>query len=171
MATMPLLRDAQPNPAYREDALRRAFALAMLGAGLLLTVGSLIDTGVLWIAERQGSSQWEFVATTNTLNSLPRLMLGVALLVGAAYAARISLTPTRFVLMGGVILIGLAGLALGGLVTLDYLELRRSLNPQALPALRGEAVKALGISVLDVVALIPIGLMGLRGPRRSGNRS
>jgi hypothetical protein len=62
-------------------------------------------------------------------------------------------------------------LVLGSLVTLDYLELRRAVNPQALPALRGEAVKALGISLLDVVALVPIGLMGMRGPRRSGNRA
>ena len=171
MTTMPLLRNSQPSLANREDALRRAFALSMLGAGLLLTLGSMIDTGVLWIAQRQGSPQWEFVATTNTLNALPRLMLGVALLVGAAYAARVSLPSTRLVLMAVVALIGLAGLALGSLVTLDYFELRTSVNAQALPALRSEAVKALGISLLDVVALVPIGLMGMRGSRRGGNRS
>ena len=53
---------------------------AVMVAGLVYFVGSLIDLGILWLGQRQAGLQWEFVAITNTADAMPRLILALALL-------------------------------------------------------------------------------------------
>ena len=167
MASIPLIRAKEAGAATGGPRFGRHAALAFLAAGRVMLGGTIIDLGVLWIGQRQANPQWEFVAVANTLDAFPRLVLSLALLVGALYLGDSGSLLAYRILAAGFLLLGVAGAGLGGLMVTDYLALRRAVNPEGYAVFRSTAFKAAAVSALYVVVLLPLGIKGLRGPKRS----
>ena len=71
----PQLVSAGPEAAWR--------IVSLLGLGFVI-VGTL-DLGLAWIPLGLGSPEWEFGTIASTLNGLPVLTMGIALLVASAF--------------------------------------------------------------------------------------
>lgn len=158
-------RDDSLSPGYL-DGLRRHAGLVLWVVSVILVLGTLVDLGVLWLVQRQSAVQWEFVALVNTLDAFPRLVLGL----GAAYIAfvvRRSTSMLGYRLLGTlVLLLGLAGAALGVLLLTDYFVLARVVQEaDTRVAFQSLIVKGLALSGFYFVLLTPIGALGLRRPK------
>lgn len=149
--------------AANPDRLRQHAVRGLWAAGGLLLLVTALDLIVLWGFQRQSTLQWEFVASTNSLEGLPRAALGL----GFAYAA-LAVGETSSVMLYRVvavmaILIALVAAGLGLLVATDYLPMRA--NTAAGPAtnlLASSTTKSVLLSGAHVALLLPAGLLGLR---------
>jgi hypothetical protein len=54
--------------------------------GAALTLIGLLDLGLTWVPFRFGAPEWEFGTVTNSLNALPVVTMGCALLLAGALA-------------------------------------------------------------------------------------
>ena len=133
-----------------------------------MIIGSSVDLGTLWLLQRQPGPQWEFVALSRTVESVPNFAMGVAFLFITLHLFEAK--SRSLYSMAAVVFIGL-GVASAGLVTLmglNYLSLVPSINPEALPTFKSSALKVLTLGALYVVVLFPAGVLGLRGPGKRG---
>lgn len=154
------------STAYTSADFGPHVGYVFLATAVIVLVGTFVDLGILWIGQRQATAQWEFVATTNTLDAFTRLALGMAAAWGAAFFLRgRRLWVYR---MGGIamILMGVAAAFLGFLAVTDYLTLRTVVNEEARRLFGSAALKAAAQSGLYTVTLVPAGLLSLRRPRR-----
>ncbi|MGH7477454.1 MAG: hypothetical protein ACRELD_14400 [Longimicrobiales bacterium] len=136
-----------------------------MAAGLIFILGSITDVLILWLFQRQPSTQWEFTAVATTTEGLPRIALGAAM-VYAALHVRGSTTMFAYRVLGILlIVVGLAGAILGTLMVLDYITLRSTVQPQAAGMFKGAVVKTLLLAGLYVVLLIPAGVISMRKPK------
>lgn len=148
------------------EGLRRQAGLVLWAVSGVLVLGTVVDLGVLWLAQHQSNPQWEFVALVRTLDAFPRLALGFALAYVARLLCRSRSKLGHRVLGVLVLLLGLVGAALGVLLLTDYFVLARVVEgANAQLALRSTVVKGLMLSGLYLVLLTPIGALVLRRPR------
>jgi hypothetical protein len=84
--------DKTRGPAFRSVRLGWGM-MAWLGAAFLIL--GLVDVTLTWIPAQFGSPEWEFGSYTATLNNLPIVLLGLGLLMLAAF-----LTSSRALLAG-----------------------------------------------------------------------
>jgi hypothetical protein len=139
-----------------------------LAAGLILLIGVMVDLAALWILQRQDSLQWEFVALGTTTNSFPLLILSAVLLYGYLALSQ-STSRTAYRIVGSlVLLLGLFGLGMVLMTVTNYFALMRggTLQPAAVPFFRGVLVKSGGLSAVYAAILLPVGILGLRSPKR-----
>lgn len=148
-------------------AIQRHAALGAWAASGMFMVGSIIDVGVLWLLQRQDQPQWEFVAIANTLDAFPRFALAIALLYAALYFGRSSSIAVYRVAAVGLVFLGLAAAALGALMVTDYFALAKlaGQQPQALEMIRTTSIRAVILSGVYVILLVPLGIIGLRRPK------
>ena len=135
---------------------------------ILMIIGSTVDLGTLWLLQRQPGPQWEFVALSRTVESVPNFAMGVAFLFLTLHLFQAK--SRRLYSMAAVVFISL-GVASAGLVTLmglNYLTLVPNINPEALPTFKSSSLKVLALGGLYVVVLLPAGVFGLRSPGRRG---
>jgi purine-cytosine permease-like protein len=64
-----------------------------------------------------------------------------------------------------LLLLGLAGAVIGALVLTDYFVVRGSVEPRGQRVFMSMALKALTLSALHVLILVPVGVLGLRRPK------
>jgi hypothetical protein len=142
-------------------------AVGVFAAGFVMLVGSMLDLGILWLLQRQSNPQWEYVAVANTMEAVPRLVLGLGLLYAAVYLAGVGRMWVYRAFAATLVFLGLFSLACGGLILTSYLALAKMVTePEAYAMLRSVAIKALGLSSLYVAVLIPAGIWGMRRPRQ-----
>jgi hypothetical protein len=138
----------------------------VLAAGLIMLFGVLVDLGILWIAQRQGSPQWEFTAITNTVDSVPRLVFALGFLFAGLYLRGSRSVAAYRTLAGLLILVGLASVALAGLLALSYFALGKLVTqPEVYTMLRSVAIKTIALCAVYAVVSIPFGVLSLRRPR------
>lgn len=144
----------------------RLASLGAAAAGFLMLVGSTVDLGVLWILQSQNTPQWEYVAVSNTMDAIPRLVLGTALLYLALYLRGSTSIALYRVLAGIMILLGLFAAGFGAIIVTSYFALVKMVTqPEAYTMLRSIAIKSVALSGLYFVVLVPLGMLGMRRPR------
>jgi hypothetical protein len=156
------------NPAVLSAPGRaRLAAYGAFAAGFIMFAGVLIDLGSVWILQRESSPQWEFAAVANTVESVPRAVFGLSFLLLALYLWE-STSMVGFRVLGAIlVLLGLTSAALGGLATLSYFELSPLVTQPAIyTAMRGVAIKTIGLATLYAVVAIPIGVLCMRRPKK-----
>ena len=143
-----------------------AVSRTSLVAGLAVLIATLFDFGVLWIGQRQAALQWEFVATTRTMESFDNLITSTALVyLGLFMSDRLGVWANR-ILCTWLLALGFLALALLGLAVLNYLGLRADVQPQAASLFRTSLVKTVFLALLYAGLLFPAGLLGFRSRRR-----
>jgi hypothetical protein len=155
-----------PVPA---DAFRKHAGLGFAAAAALFFVGSVIDLVVLWVLQRQSQPEWEFIAITRTVDAYPRFVLAIALLFGALYLSQSTSLLWYRLGAAAMLTLGVAAVFLGILMVMNYFALASLAAGQtdALAMLRSSAFKAVSLSGIFALLLIPLGAMGLRRPRIS----
>lgn len=149
----------------QSSLFRRHTQGVVTATGIVFFVGTTIDFLVLWIFQRGGGLQWEFVAATQTAEGIPRMMLGFGLIyLGLFLKGSPSVAMYRFLALG-VLFLGLCSLALGVVITLNYLSISGAVAPEAAGAFRSTSIKSMSLVFLYVVTLIPLGVLGFRVPK------
>jgi hypothetical protein len=157
---------ADAEPARPRPPVERLAAVGALAAGLVMLVGTAVDLGVLWFLQRQAGAQWEYVAIANTLESAPRIVLGIAFLYGALHLFGVRALGAYRALAGLMITFGLFAAGMGAIITTSYFALASMVTqPEAYVMLRSIAIKAIALSGLYFIVLVPLGIIGLRRPR------
>ena len=128
-------------------------------------MGSLVDLGVLWLGQRQPGVQWEFVAVTNTAQAWPRFVMGVAFAYLGAHVGSKSADWVFRSLGGLTLLLGVGAAALGGLAALNTVTMLNGVTGQGSAMIKVASAKTLILCALYVILLVPLGIMGLRGPK------
>jgi hypothetical protein len=161
-----LVGEQGPRGGHSAMAYRVHAARALMAVAAIFGLGSVLDLGVLWGLQRQPGPEWEFGALATTVEGLPR----IALAVGFAYGA-LMLNGTAgalwYRLLALVLLaVGVAGAVIGAMMLSDYFVLREIVNPEAVGLFRSSVFKTLALSGLYVLLLLPVGVLGLRTPKR-----
>lgn len=144
----------------------RNAARALWAGGLIYLIGSFADLAAMWIINRvPGNPDFEFTALANTLDGTPRIVLAVAMIwVALHIRGSNSLMIQR--LMGILlILLGIAGAIMGAMVIADYFVLRGSVAPPDQKLFVSITLKALTLSALHLLVLVPVGVLSVRRPR------
>ncbi len=167
MASIPLARTHRGISSSHDGlaAFAPYVSRALWAGGIILLVGTAIDLGILWFAQRQDSMQWEFVAITNTVEAFARPVIALALMYAAFYFSESQPLVLLKVLAVFAVALGLAGGLLGVLLATDYLALVRSVAPEAQAVFRSTVFKAGALAATYLVVLVPIGVMGLKKPK------
>lgn len=153
------------DEGHVSHSLGRAAARTLWAAAIVYLVGSAVDLGILWIAQRQPGLQWEFVAVTNTVDAWPRLILSVALGFAAMFVGGSRSMLVQRLLATLLLLLGLGAAALGALVVLNYLSVSGALQGGSGALVKSTAVKSLALCGLYFVLLVPAGILSLRRGR------
>lgn len=146
----------------QDDLFRRHSASVILVTGVVFLLGTAIDFGVLWLLQRGSGLQWRFVASTQTAEGVPRMILGLGLLYLALYLRRSTSMAAYRILGATLLLVGLGSIALGMTIATTYLTMVDSVDPAALLAFRSTTMKSGGLAGLYIVTLVPLGIAGLR---------
>jgi hypothetical protein len=148
------------------NALALYAARALFAAGLIFLIGSLADIMVLWVLQAQPDPQWEFTSLALTIEGTPRIALAIALLVTGNYLRGTSSVAGQRIYAAILLLLGLAGAVIGALVLTDYFVVRGTVqDPTGQKVFLSMALKALTLSALHVLILVPVGVLGLRRPK------
>jgi hypothetical protein len=171
MATLDFMHDPR---AFRTDlnaqGISRRAGIALFAVSAVLAAGRLFDIGVLWVAQRQNSPQWEFMALSNTLDVMP----GLVLAVGVAYCALQIMGSTSLVgyrlLAAVMVLLGLGSAAIGAMLATDYFAMVRYADARALGLLKTTAFRGMILSGMFFLLLIPAGVFAFTKPKLDGAR-
>lgn len=129
-----------PGPEWR----------VLLTIGLLFVVVGGFDVALVWYPARFGVPEFEFASVAASLNSLPVVTMGVALLVVAS--SRLELRKTAWLVLLVIIALGLLVLVGGVLFGLTVpLALQAEVEPVVLTGLKKQIVKG-------VVQLVAYGI-------------
>lgn len=139
---------------------------ASLVAGLVYLIGTLFDLGILWIAQNDGSIQFEFVGLTRTAEAFPRLFVATALVYLGVYLVGTAKPAVYRLLAVWVIGLGLAALALLALLGLNYASISANVTEEGRTAFRTAIVKTGGLGILYVISLLPLGILGFSTRKR-----
>lgn len=139
---------------------------ALWAAGLIFLLGSLADLILLWTVTREpGNAQWEFTALALTIEGTPRIVLAIAMIWVALHIRDGSSLIVQRLFGGFLILLGILGAVIGAMMVGDYFVLRGMIQPAEAKTFASIVLKTLTLSGLHLVLLVPIGVLGVRGPR------
>jgi hypothetical protein len=137
----------------------------LVAIGLLMTVASLVDLGVLWFAQRAPNINWEFAALQSTASEgYFNLTVAAGFLFGGlGLRKRTSQTAYR-VLAAFLILLGIGAFAVGGFAVTNYFALVSvaGVDEAALSTVRGAALKVGLISAANCALFTILGIVGFR---------
>ena len=159
----PKVLTAPGKPSGGSASTAMPVSRVFLALGVIYLVGTLVDLGILWFGQRQAGLQWEFVALTNTVEAWPRLVLGLGMMYLGVYIGDVRAQWPYRVLSGSVLLLGVGALALGGLMALNYLQVRDGMPAESASIVNSSVLKTGILCGLYVLLLIPSGVMGLFG--------
>lgn len=158
-----VLGSSKARHAFVSAGFRRHVSRALIGAGTIFLVGTVVDFVVLWLG-RQPVPEWEFTALAGTTDGLPRLMLALALFYVALYTLEsTSLLAYRLLAMG-VLVLALASAVIAPLMLTNHFALRPEIDPDGVWLFNATTIKTLGLCALYIVILVPLGVLGLRRP-------
>lgn len=144
---------ATPDEAWR--------IVGLLGLGFLIV--GVLDLGLAWIPLGLGSPEWEFGTIASTLNGLPVLTMGIALVVASAFVGSHRRT-LRMLAVAAVLLMALLVLCAVLFVTVAPVALRGAPNAVVQSNVMKVVIKG---GVLLLVYLVLYGWLGFHAWRRS----
>jgi hypothetical protein len=174
MATMererpPVVLSTQQEKSRKRllgDAWAANAARALWAAGIIYLIGSVADMVLgLIVGADWGNPAWEFATTSGSAEGTPRIVLAIALIWVAMYIRGSSSLAAYRLFSLLLIAVGALSAVLGAIATSDYFILRPMMDASALPAATNVLLKTLTLSTLQVVLLIPVGVLGVRRPR------
>ncbi len=147
------------------DGYGRHISYACRAAGIIFLLGAVLDVIVLWGFQHGEGPGWEFTALASTIEGTPRIALGAALIAIGLYV-RGSTSLWQYRLLGLALLItGIGGAIVGVMLLSDFFILRRDIDPTQLAMFNSVVFKALALSGLHAVVLVPLGVLSMRRPR------
>lgn len=112
----------------------------LLTVGLLFVVVGGADVALVWYPARFGVPEFEFASVAASLNSLPVVTMGVALLVAAS--SKLALRKTAWLALVVIVLLGLLVLVGGVLFGLTVpLALQAEVEPTILTGIKKQVAK------------------------------
>ena len=148
------------------DAWAANAARALWAAGLIYLIGSLADIVLLVVVNSNwGNPAWEYAVTSGTVEGTPRVVLAIALIWVAMYIRGVSSLATYRLFSVLLIAIGVLSGVFGAVGVSDYFILRPMLEPSTVKDATHVLLKMITLSGLQVLLLIPVGVMGVRRPR------
>lgn len=101
----------EPGAPKIQEAPEVVWSILRLAGGTLAVIG-LFDLGLTWVPLRFGVREWEFGTVTASLNALPVVTMGLALLMAGALAAgkRLAARAVAVLLVGLTVCIAAAAL-------------------------------------------------------------
>jgi hypothetical protein len=162
-----LAADRRQISRMSPGARNRLASYGAWAAGLVILLGSILDLSILWFLQRQNGPQWEYVAFANSIESMPRVLIGLGF-IGLALYLRDAGSMIGFRIIGAVLLMfGILSITAGFLMVTSYYALVQNVTePQAYVMLRSVAIKAVALSGLYACVLVPLGIMSLQRPRQ-----
>jgi hypothetical protein len=157
-------RDAVRNKVVG-NALAANAARALYAAGLIFLIGSIADIMTLWVMQAQPDPEWEFSSLVSTIEGTPRIVLAIAMLLAGNYFRGTSSLVAQKLFASILLLLGLAGAVIGALILSDYFVVRGAVEPDKQKVFLSVVLKALTLSALHVLILVPVGVLGLRRPK------
>ena len=169
LAEIPLMRSrsSSASEVVTDRGFARHAAWALVAAGVLMLLGSLVDLGVLWGLQRQDNVRWEFVALSSTAEGFPRMALGIGLLYAAIWVAAVRTMWAWRSLALFLVALGVAAGLLGALMVTDYFALIGQIPVETRQAFRSSVAKSLTLYGLYVIVMLPIGILLVRRPGTS----
>jgi hypothetical protein len=141
-------------------------ARVLWAGGLIYLIGSLADLAAVWILNRvPGNPDYEFTALANTLDGTPRIVLAVAMIWVALHIRGSNSLMAQRVLASLLLVLGVVGAIMGAMVIADYFVLRSAIAEPDQKLFVSITLKALTLSALHLVLLVPVGVLGVRRPR------
>lgn len=161
-------RVVAPRGSTREqERASSPAAWPVLAAGAIMLLGVVVDLGVLWFLQHEGTPQWEFAALSTSMDSVPRFAFGLGFLFLGLHL-RNSTSKLSYRVLGSLLLaLGLVALAAAALMAMSYLSLGNLVTePSVYTMLRSVAIKTIGLAVIYSGLSIPAGIAVLRRPTR-----
>jgi hypothetical protein len=156
---------SRPDPDVAATVSDAASVIMWAAAGVLL-LGSALDLALLWGVQRQPTPQWEFTALLSTAQLLPLFVMGLAF-AGGALLLRGTATLAGYRLIAvATLLLGLVGAAIALRTGSEYISLSRVASAATEGPLRAVALKAIALSTIYLVVLTPLGIIGVRWPKK-----
>jgi hypothetical protein len=161
-----VINKGKERAAIEPEAYYRAAASGLTAAGVIFLAGSIADFLILWFMGRQAVPEWEFAAVASTVEGMPRIVLGIAMIYAGMYVRR-TRSPWIFRILGSVLLLtALTSVGLAGLLVTDYFALRANVRPEAITAFRTTTAKTLFLCGLYFFMTVPVAMASLRRPRQ-----
>ena len=148
----------------RPDFTKYARA-GLVAIGLLITAASLVDIGVLWLAQRAPNINWEFAALQSTASDgFFNLTVAAGFIFGGLGVRRTSSVVAYRVFASYLLLLGVASFAVGGFAVTNYFALVSmvGVDEAALATVRGAAIKVGLISASNCALFLILGVLGFR---------
>lgn len=163
-APLVVMGSRKARPAFAAAGYRGHVSRALAAAAILVIAVTFLRVAALWGLERQSSAEWQLTALASTAEALPWLVLAGGLFYTALYASE-STSLLAYRLLGlCMILLGLIAAGIAARVVTQYGTLPQDMDMETVRLLRVATVKAVGIGVLHLIVLVPIGVLGLRRP-------
>ena len=163
MSHTPLLAPSEVGaPPRSSQSLKAVAGTLLLGVGVALLIGTLIDLGVLWLSQYEDSPQWEFSAIATTLDQYSLILVGLA---GVASGLHLRGATGRFARGTVTFLCVLAMVAvifLGLLLVTNFFAVRLTVEDDDRASLIAAAGKAGVIAAIDTLVLAAAAFRGLR---------
>ena len=140
-------------------------ARALYAAGLIFLIGSIADIMTLWVMQAQPDPEWEFSSLVSTIEGTPRIVLAIAMILAGNYVRGTSSLVAQRLFAAILLMLGLAGAVIGALILSDYFVVRGAVEPDKQKIFLSVVLKALTLSALHVLILVPVGVLGLRRPK------
>jgi len=148
------------------DAWAANAGRALWAAGLIYLIGSLADMVLQMIVGADwGNPAWEYTVTTGAVEGTPRIVLAIAFIWVAMYIRGSSSLAGYRILSIVLIASGAACAVFGAIAISDYFILRPMMDAGGQRLATNILLKTLILSALQVMLLIPVGVMGVRRPR------
>lgn len=145
--------------------MSRYAGAGLIAIGLLMTVASLVDLGVLWFAQRAPNINWEFAALQSTASEgYFNLTVASGFLFAGLGMRRTTSLATYRIFAAYLLLLGIGAFAVGGFAVTNYFALVSvaGVDQAALSTVRGAAIKVGLISAANCALFIVLGIVGFR---------
>ena len=137
----------------------------LIGIGLLMTVASLVDIGVLWLAQRAPNINWEFAALQSTASDgFFNLTVASGFIFAGLGIRRTSSMAVYRTFAAFLLALAVGAFAVGGFAVTNYFALVSvaGVDEAALSTVRGAALKVGLISAANCALFMLLGILGFR---------
>ena len=166
MTSSILVPGAKRDPGSSEQRSAPDAAWTVLAfAGAALALVGLLDLGLTWIPLRFGIPEWEFGTVTASLNALPVLSLGLAMLLAAGLARGRRRTVRTICVALGILAAWIVASALLYATNLPFI-LQAAGQPEIAEGLRKSLLKTGVQVVLYPTVFVSIAVYGWRQSSR-----
>ena len=139
---------------------------AALAAGLVYFAAVVFDLYLLWFGQGTVGGQRVFVALTGTIEGLPKMLVATALAYLGFYVGDETGPITYRILAAWLLVLGLGALFALVLLGMNYAYMAESIAYERPTFFRLSMIKAVVMSTICVLSLLPLGALGFQTRKR-----